>query len=469
MPEKTLSHSKLLDEYRLIMRNEGLHDLIIETFIFYLHQVILGITGKLTRSEIEPPDESNLVDYGDLKHTTRENLDKLVIIKLNGGLGTSMGLKKAKSLLPVKDNLNFLDIITRQVLDIRGRTDKKIPLIFMNSFNTNEDTLRYLEKYPNLGLFNVPYSFTQNKYPRITKDTMQPFKHPEDSNQNWNPPGHGDIYMAMIISGVLRRLLEAEIEYAFISNSDNLGAVADERILNYMVENDIPFLMDVCRRTEIDKKGAHLAQNFVNQLVLREVAQCPADELNEFQDIELYKYFNTNNLWINLKILKKYMEENNNLFLLPLIRNDKNVDGTPVIQIETAMGAAISMFAGSKALVVPRERFAPVKKTNDLLTIWSDAYQLTDDNRIALDEQCEQIPTVILDERYYRTIDDLQKRFPDGAPSLKKCRRFEVIGDIRFGEDVVIKGDVKLEAREPAFLFNVTLDEDRVFNSSLYE
>jgi len=86
-----------------------------------------------------------------------------------------------------------------------------------------------------------------------------------------------------------------------------------------------------------------------------------------------------------------------------------------------------------------------------------------------LDEQCEQIPTVILDERYYRTIDDLQKRFPDGAPSLKKCRRFEVIGDIRFGEDVVVKGDVKLEAREPAFLFNVTLDEDRVFNSSLYE
>jgi len=445
------------------MKNEGLNDLIIETFLYYLHQVILGITGKMTRSEIEPPEESNLVDFDDLKHTTRENLDRLVIIKLNGGLGTSMGLKGAKSLLPVKDNFNFLDIITKQVLDFRGRTGKKIPLIFMNSFNTNEDTLRYLEKYPNLGLFNVPYSFTQNKYPRITKETMQPFKHPVDSNRNWNPPGHGDIYMAMIISGVLRRLLESDIEYAFISNSDNLGAVADEKILNYMIENEIPFLMEVCRRTETDKKGGHLAQNFANQLVLREVAQCPEDEIDEFQDIDLYRYFNTNNLWINLKILKKYMEENNNLFLLPLIRNDKVVDGTPVIQIETAMGAAISMFANSKALIVPRERFAPVKKTNDLLTIWSDAYQLTDDYRIVLDKSCRQAPTVILDERYYSTIDDLRKRFPDGAPSLKECQRLEVIGDIRFGEEVIIKGNVKLEAREPAFLFNVTLVEDRVF------
>ena len=463
MPKKETGHNILLDQYRQLMQEEGLHDLIIETFLYYLQQVIAGITGKMTKAEIEPPDQSNLVDFSELKQTSREHLDKLVIIKLNGGLGTSMGLKRAKSLLPVKHKLNFLDIIVKQVLALRKRTGKDIPLIFMNSFITNEETLHYLERYPDLGLFKVPLSFTQNKYPRIMKENLEPYHHPQDKNQSWNPPGHGDIYMAIAISGVLDKLIDSGIEYAFISNSDNLGAVVDERILNYLVGNNIPFLMEVCTRSEIDKKGGHLAQNIAKQLLLREIAQCPEEELEEFQDIELYSFFNTNNLWINLKSLKKMMTDNKELFLLPLILNGKEVEGTPVIQIETAMGAAISMFKGSKALIVPRERFAPVKKTNDLLTIWSDAYVLTNYYRIVLNEDCQQVPAVSLDDEYYGTIDKLIQRFPKGAPSLKHCQKLNIKGDIHFGEDVVIEGKVKLKAHRPVLICDMVIKKDRVF------
>ncbi|MBW6515749.1 MAG: UTP--glucose-1-phosphate uridylyltransferase [Candidatus Cloacimonetes bacterium] len=463
MSDSSNDRNQLLDRYRHIMKQEGLHDLITETFLFYFHQVMLGITGKMSNSEIDPPDKSNLVDYSGLKQTSRENLDKLVIIKLNGGLGTSMGLKRAKSLLPVKGKMNFLDVIIRQVLSLRNRTEKEIPLIFMNSFNTNEDTLQYLEKYPDLGLFKVPLSFTQNKYPRIIRETMEPYQHPFDENQNWNPPGHGDIYMAMAISGVLDKLLESGIEYAFISNSDNLGAVVDEKILNYIVGENVPFLMEVCLRSEIDKKGGHLAQDISNQLVLREIAQCPEEELGEFQDIELYKFFNTNNLWINLIELKKIMVENKNLFMLPIILNTKDVEGTSVIQIETAMGAAISMFSSSKALIVPRERFAPVKKTNDLLTIWSDAYTLTDDFRIVLNEECKAIPSIILDEEYFKTIEQLETRFPNGAPSLKNCQRLEIIGDFHFGEDVAIEGIVKIQTQQPVYVYDMVIKKDKCF------
>lgn len=461
MSQENLSKRQLLEEYRRLMNGEGIHDLIVEIFNYYMHQVLLGITGKLSKKEIEPPDESNLVDFSDLERTSLENLGKLVVIKLNGGLGTSMGLKSTKSLLPVKEGLNFLDIIAKQVISLRNRTERQIPLIFMNSFNTNRETLEYLKKYEELDLYKVPLSFTQNRYPRIVKDTMEPYEHPEDKKLNWNPPGHGDIYMAMTISGVLDSLLEAGIRYAFISNSDNLGAVVDERILNYMADNKVPFLMEVCHRTEGDKKGGHLAQDENKQLVLREIAQCPEDELEEFQNISLYSYFNTNNLWIDLIKLKDLMIANNNLFLLPIILNYKEVDGTKVVQVETAMGAAISMFTGSKALIVPRERFAPVKKTNDLLTIWSDAYVLYDDYSIVLNEECREIPTVILDEEYYKTIEQLEERFPHGAPSLKRCQRFEVIGDIHFGKGVVIEGDVKLASKQPVYIFDTVINKSK--------
>ena len=431
-----------LPKFIEIMQEAGLNDLVIQSFSSYYYQVLEGASGKLSEKEIYPPEKDNIVDYNLLTSEPVNQLDKLVVIKLNGGLGTSMGLKKAKTLLKVKGELNFLDIIAKQILELRDESEKNIPLLFMHSFNTREDSLSYMQKYSDLPLPHLPLDFVQNKFPKIIQKDLSPLQNKEDNN-NWNPPGHGEIYSVLSSSGVLDKLLELEYEYAFISNSDNLGAVVDEKILSYFAEHKIPFMMEVCKRTEMDKKGGHLAQKKNGQLLLRETAQCPDDEIKLFQDIDRYSYFNTNNLWVNLKALKQKLFETNNLLPLQFILNSKEVDGTEVYQVESAMGAAISVFKGSKAILVNRDRFAPVKKTTDLLGIWSDAYRLTDDYRLVLNER-NKPPKITLDDRYYKTIDQLQNHFKEGIPSLVNCKSLEIKADVYFGKNVVINGDVKI-------------------------
>jgi UDP-N-acetylglucosamine pyrophosphorylase len=234
-----------------------------------------------------------------------------------------------------------------------------------------------------------------------------------------------------------------------VSNADNLGAVLDLRILGWLASEGIPFAMEVAERTESDKKGGHLALRG-GRLMLREVAQCPEEDLASFQDVARHHYFNTNNLWLDLDALARELAASPSGLALPIIRNEKRVapkDPTSprCFQLETAMGSAIECFEGSQAIVVPRERFAPVKTTNDLLTLWSDAYQLTEDARmVPVDAEANRRRVVDLDPRYFGHVDELQARFPHGAPSLLKCRRFSVRGDHVFGADVSVEGTVDL-------------------------
>ncbi len=466
---------ELLRNYRLIMKSAGVDQRVTDTFIRYLAQVLTGETGNLSNQEITPPNSNKLINYQQLDDSSTINLGKLAVVKLNGGLGTTMGLNKAKSLIKIKDNLNFLDITLRQINVLNKSNDCRVPLVLMNSFNTNSDTLEYLSKCSKELNIDMPLCFIQSKYPRVRQEDYYPFQHPYDETYNWNPPGHGDIYQSVYSSGILKRLLDKGIEYIFISNADNLGAYVDTKIFNYMIDNRLPFLMEVCLRQEVDKKGGHLAQlshseqktcgkprnDEAGNLILREVAQCPQDELNQFQDISLYRYFNTNNIWVNLKELKTHLE--NEKLDLPLIVNKKTIGGTRVIQIETAMGAAISVFKGSKALIVPRLRFAPVKKTSDLLTIRSDAYKLNGNYITVLNDECQNVPLVDLDEKYYKSLSQLESHFPYGAPSLKQCRRLKVEGDITFGENIQIIGSVVLKAKNARKIENMIIDQNIYF------
>ena len=280
------------------MQKENLDDIVLKSFSYYFQKVQKGETGELSEDSIRPPQSVNITKYEDLKDKSNKYLKDLVVIKLNGGLGTSMGLKKAKSLLKVKEEKSFLDIIAQQIIRLREKSGTKIPLMLMDSFNTRKDSLELLSKYEDLKIDDLPLDFLQNKYPKIVRSDLSPL-HKENDKLNWNPPGHGEIYTAMKISGTLEKLLNNGYKYAFISNSDNLGAIVDKQILNYFANLEIPFLMEVCKRTEMDKKGGHLAETKEGQLILREVAQCPEEDIEEFQNINKYKYFNTNNFWIN--------------------------------------------------------------------------------------------------------------------------------------------------------------------------
>ncbi|MCB5260664.1 MAG: UTP--glucose-1-phosphate uridylyltransferase [Candidatus Cloacimonetes bacterium] len=453
----------MLTQFVKAMKAENLSDILIRTFSNYYKALESGVRGSIPESTIFPPQGDLLANYSDLDTAgTEKYLKQIAVVKLNGGLGTSMGLSKAKSLLPVKGNMNFLDIITRHILALRSSSGYDIQLLFMNSYATHQDTLNYLMRYPDLQTQSLPISFMQNKFPRIRQEELAPFNS-SDKTQRWNPPGHGDIYTAISTTGILDSLIAKGYKYMFVSNSDNLGAAVDPRIASYMAKNDIPFLMEVCERTEMDKKGGHLAQDAEGNLLLREIAQCPADDLNNFQDINKYKYFNTNNLWIDLNALDWHLITNDGLMILPLIVNPKEVEGTKVFQLETAMGAAISSFSGAKALVVPRERFAPVKKTNDLLAIWSDLYELNDQYQIKLKRGVSKIPYIDLDSRYYGNIDQLLNRF-ETVPSLAGCKELIIEGDVGFGADVICDGRVHLKAEKPTKISNMLITGDLTYN-----
>jgi UTP--glucose-1-phosphate uridylyltransferase len=276
---------------------------------------------------------------------------------------------------------------------------------------------------------------------------------PHDPDLEWAPPGHGDLYTSLVTSGMLEQLLDRGYEYAFVSNADNLGATLDERILGWFARERLPFAMEVADRTEADRKGGHLARRRDGGgLLLREIAQTPDDDVDSFQDTSRHRFFNTNTLWVNLRALSELLDARDGVIGLPMIVNRKTVDpgdkSSPnVIQLETAMGAAIDAFEGAAALRVPRERFAPVKTTDDLLVVRSDSYVLTDDAHVVVspERRLPGLPLVELDGDYFKLLRDFDARFPSGPPSLVECERLRVNGDVRFGERVVVRGDVTVE------------------------
>jgi UTP--glucose-1-phosphate uridylyltransferase len=438
------------------MRAEGVADVAIDTFEQQLERLRAGETGVLAEADIEPVAE--LPDADELPEDeagARAALDRTVVIKLNGGLGTSMGMTAPKSLLEVKDGLTFLDITVRQILDLRASTGAQLPLVLMNSFATRDASLEALEPYDELPVAGVAADFVQSKAPKLDAESLEPVSWPADPGMEWAPPGHGDLYPSLQSSGMLQALLDAGYDYAFVANVDNLGAVMEPRILGWFAREEIPFLMEVADRTPADRKGGHLAQRAGGggfRLLLREVAQTPDEDLDAFQDIERHRFFNTNTLWIDLRALAATLGERGGVLGLPMIVNRKTVDpgdasSTPVLQLETAMGAAIDVFDGARAIRVPRTRFAPVKTTNDLLALRSDAYVLHDDGRIAVapERHGAGAPLVELDSAHFKLLRDFDARFPAGAPSLVGCERLTVKGDVTFGAGVVVRGAATVE------------------------
>lgn len=452
------------------MNAEGLPELAVRTFCLHLERLQGGETGKLSRHEIDAGAEIPDAEAFSRCHEAGiAALGQVALVKLNGGLGTSMGLERAKSLLPVREGLSFLDLIARQVLALRGSSTSAAPILFMNSFRTDEDTVNALAPYADLAIDGLPLGFLQHKVPKILREDHVPAHDAADPELDWCPPGHGDVYTALETTGLLDDLLEKGVNYVFMSNADNLGAVFDAEILGYMVENDVDFLMEAADRTDADRKGGHLCRLKSGRLALRESAQCPSDEQQEFQDIELHRYFNTNNIWVHLPSLKRLLHENRGVLPLSTIVNHKTLNprdagSAQVIQLETAMGSAISLFPRATAIRVPRKRFSPVKTTNDLLSVRSDAYELTDDFRLRLHRSRLEPPTIELDTRYYKGIDDFDRHFPGGAPSLRRCSSLKIDGDVVFDSGVTIIGNVAIQARSGSSRIeaNTELDSDLV-------
>ena len=360
------------------MRAAGVSEEARAAFARRFERLARGDTGLMHGDELEPvPD---LPAFNELPgECDPAAVDRAVVIKLNGGLGTSMRLSAPKSLLEVKPGVSFLAVIVRQVLALRRAHSVRLPLVLMNSFATRESTLAAQESHPELRVGDLPLDFLQSMEPKLDAASLAPVQWPRDQALEWAPPGHGDVYPSLIGSGMLAALLERGYEYAFVSNSDNLGGVLEPRILDWFASERLPFLMEVTEAAEGRRKGGHIALRD-ERLVLRESAQVPHGD-GSFADHRRWRFYDTNNVWLHLPLLAEYAGELD----LPLIVNHKTVDpadpGSPeVVQLETAMGAAVGAIEGAAVLSVPRARFAPVKTNDDLLLVRSDAYALRPDD-----------------------------------------------------------------------------------------
>lgn len=439
-----------LAQAREKMEAAGVDPVAVDVFSHYYRLVESGETGMVPESTIEPLGMESLADVDVPDEVAREAIGTTAVVKLNGGLGTSMGMDRAKSLLEVREGWTFLDIIARQVRSLRSRYDARLPLIFMDSFRTSADTMAALAPYDDLAVDDLPLEFLQNKEPKLRTDDLTPVTWEADPDLEWCPPGHGDIYTAMRGTGLLQRLIDAGYTQVFVSNSDNLGAVPDPLVAGWFARSGAPFAIEAVRRTPSDRKGGHFARRRSDgRIVLRETAQTLDEDQDALADLSRHKYMSTNNLWFDLQAMKEELDRRDGILGLAMITNTKTVDpadssSPEVIQIETAMGAAIEVFDGATTIEVGRDRFVPVKTTNDLLVLRSDCYDLTDS--YVMVQQPETVPFVDLDSGFYKLVSDFDQRFPDGMPSLRRATSFVVHGDWTFGKDVTVVGEVELDA-----------------------
>lgn len=453
------------------MIKEGIAQSAISAFEASFNSLVSGNTGVIPESTIVPVPE--------LVHTDTISCDpdptllsQTVVLKLNGGLGTGMGLDKAKSLLEVKNGDTFLDLTAKQLMCMRKEFGETVKFMLMNSFSTSDDTLDFFRtKYPGIAA-EEGLEMLQNKVPKLDATTFEPATCETDPDNEWCPPGHGDLYAALIGSGRLSALMDGGYKYMFVSNSDNLGATLDLKILTHFATTNASFMMECCERTENDKKGGHLAiRTSDKHLILRESAMCATEDESSFQDIAKHRFFNTNNLWIRIDKLQEIVNKFGGYIPLPMIMNGKTVDpkddaSQKVIQLETAMGAAIECFDGASAVVVPRSRFAPVKKCDDLLLLRSDAYIITEDFRPLLNPECGGVaPVIALDSKKFKFVGALEEATSDGIPSLVNCKRLTVKGAIRMGGDTRFVGAVSItnKSNEPKFVSGTIENEDVVF------
>ena len=436
------------------MQRAGQPEEAIRVFASNYKRVEAGESAYLRSEDLEPVSDVATLAEAEVSDPGKA-LAQVVAIKLNGGLATTMGLRQPKSLVQAREGHRFLDIIIGQLLALRERYGVRLPLVLMNSDATRSATLEALARHPALDA-GLPREFMQSMVPKLETETLEPVSWPAEPALEWAPPGHGDVYGALRRSGLLASLLGDGFRYAMISNSDNLGALVDPRIPHYMAAEGVPFLMEVVQGTEADRKGGHLARRRSDgQIVLRESAQTAPDDEGSFRDYRHWRYYNTNNLWIDLEALEDELARTDGVLELSLIVNHKTVDprdpgSTPVVQLESAMGSAIQSFKGARLLCVPRTRFVPVKTTNDLLVLRSDVYAITDGMIVSpVQERVGRLPFVDLDSDYYKVLDEFERRFPHGPPSLIEAERLVVHGDVTFGAGVVVRGAAELDAAQP--------------------
>ena len=413
------------------------------------------------RSIPECPDDASL---------KQELLNKLVILKLNGGLGTSMGCRGPKSALEVRQGVTFLDLTVRQVEYLNTLHGVDVPLILLNSFNTHDTTQQVLSRYDGHNI--TIHTLMQNCFPRINRATHQviptkPFS--QETAHEWYPPGHGDVYATLHRSGMLAKLLASGKTHIFISNIDNLGASVDLSLLYHIMCQENEFCMEVTTKQRQDVQGGTLVV-YDGKPRLVELSSVPPRYADRFKSTRQFRTFNTNSLWVDLRALTARTSQRGGLQLDVISNFSKMPDDTVTVQLETAAGSAIRFFDNVLAVQVSRERFLPVKTTSDLFVVQSNLFTIK--HGILTVNQHRQVkppvPTVKLGPNFIN-VNDYLARLPHGVPDVLELQHLTVSGDVVFGKNVALRGTVIVVAEQGSHIdvANGTDFEDVVVTGNL--
>lgn len=422
-----------------------------------LFQRFLKHAIPLEWDHVKTPSAQQLQNYSDFvaesslsKERIKELLSGLVVLKLNGGLGTTMGCTGPKSVIEVRNGQTFLDLIVKQIRSLNETYGVNVPLVLMNSFNTDQDTAKIIQKYDSSHITIL--TFQQKQYPRILKHKLVPLPTSAKSpnNDDWYPPGHGDVYESFVQSDLYKTLLAQGKKYVFMSNVDNLGATVDVTLLNHLEKNGIEFAMEVTKKTRADVKGGTLI-DYKGTVKLLEIASVPKDKVEEFKSIKKFKIFNTNNLWVSLPSIETHLDALQSQ--MDIIVNNKTIgNGVQIVQLETAAGAAIQVFNKACGVVVDRSRFLPVKACSDLLMIQSNLYSLHSNGTLALNPERKEkmgddaaLPQIKLSAEFNK-VNDYLSRF-ETIPNLLELESLTVAGDVKFGAHVTLRGNVIVMAQ----------------------
>ena len=244
---------------------------------------------------------------------------------------------------------------------------------------------------------------------------------------------------------MLDSLLHDGKEYAFISNIDNLTATIDLDILYHLYCHDVEMCMEVTAPNRTDNDGGYLVKRVGNEKSrLIEINEVAVEDRDEFK--RRFQHYNTNNLWVDLKALKRQIEAGDYGDAV-IVQERLLHGGDKVLQLETTAGSLIDKMNNTLAVVVQRrKRYVPVKSTADLMLIQSDIFSIRHGAlRINPSLIDTPLPTVKLGKEF-TDIEDYIRRIPvqqQHTPNIAELEHLTVAGDVFLGKNVTLKGTGK--------------------------
>ncbi|XP_044466910.1 UTP--glucose-1-phosphate uridylyltransferase-like isoform X2 [Mangifera indica] len=409
------------------------------------------IKNNNKKSEIDSlRDEVLVVPYDSLAPISEDTveakmfLDKLVVVKFNGVVGTNMGFTGPKSAIEFHNNLTFMDLMVNQIESLNSKFGCNVPLVLMDTTETHGDTQKVVEKY-SASKIDI-HSFRQKALEgQSGKDKL----HPSD---------HGAVFLSLMKSGTLDVLLSQGKEYALVVHADNVAAVVDPKILNHLIQNEIEYCMEVTPTTSIDLKNS-IINSRQGKFQLMNITQNPAKHSDG-----RFKFIDTRNLWVNLKAIKRLVDTD--ALKMESLSASKEEYSDQIKLQDTAADSAIRFFDRTSGINVPPSRFLPLNSTSDLLLLKSDLYSSMDGVLVRNNARNNPSnPSIELGPEF-KEVSDFLSRFKS-IPSIIDLDSLKVTGDVWFGAGITLKGRVnivakpgmKLEIPDGAVLENKVINE----------